>query len=81
MKCKKINENIIKFLKDLTDDNCVDVIQSRHIKVIGIFGGEKRTCVISPSPKSRNYEKNVTSYVRRFLKSLNIECDTSPYFK
>ena len=46
MKCKKINEKIIKFLKDLTDDNCVDVIQSRHIKVVGIFGGEKRTCVI-----------------------------------
>ena len=78
MKCKKINENIIKFLKDLTDDNCVDVIQSRHIKVVGIFGGEKRTCVISLLKII--IMKNVTSYVRRFW-MLNIECDTSPYFK
>ena len=29
MKCKKINEKIIKFLKDLTDDNFVDVIKSQ----------------------------------------------------
>ena len=81
MKCKKINVEIIKFLKKITDDNHVEVIRSRHIKVIGIFGGEKRTCVISPSPKSRNYERNVTSYVRRFLRSLNIECDITPSFK
>ena len=67
---KVINRRVIKILRSYTDNNYVDVIQNKHIKVIGTYGGVTRSFPLSPSPTHSNYERSVRSYLNRFLQSV-----------
>ena len=65
-----INRRVINILRTNTDDNNVDVVQNKHIKVIGTYGGVSRSFLLSPSPTHSNYERSVRSYLNRFLQSV-----------
>ena len=66
------NKRCIKALTKLTDNNEVVITQNKHLKVIGLFGGEERSFTLCTSPSSVTYEKKVRSQFKRFIKSLNI---------
>ena len=48
-----IYRRVINILRTYTDDNNVDVVQNKHIKVIGTYGGVSRSFLLSPSPTHR----------------------------
>ena len=43
MLVRKINRKVITLLTQLSDNRELDIQQNKHIKVTGLYGGEKRT--------------------------------------
>ena len=72
MNNRSINHTIIEFLTELTDNNTITIQQNKHIKLIGLYGGKKRSFILSCSPSSY-YTKHMRSCLKRFLKTLDIE--------
>ena len=79
MKPKTNNLVVNGLLKQLSDDKNVSVEQNKHLKVTGFYGGRKKVLILSCSPSS-NYQKNLRSSLRKFLRSLAIEVDLNPIF-
>jgi hypothetical protein len=76
MNNRSINHTIIEFLTELTDNNTITIQQNKHIKLVGLYGGKKRTFMLSCSPSSF-YAKHMRSCLKRFLRTLDI---TEPQF-
>jgi len=72
MNNRSINHTIIEFLTELTDDNTIKIQQNKHIKLIGLFNGKKRSFMLSCSPSS-SYTKHMRSCLKRFLRTLEIK--------
>lgn len=72
MNSSKINKEIIKYLKDLSDNQSIVVHQHKHIKIEGVYGGVKRSLTLAISPSSL-YQRYVRSTLRRFIRTLEIE--------
>ncbi len=72
MNSSKINKEIIKYLKDLSDNQSIVVYQHKHIKIEGVYGGVKRSLTLAISPSSL-YQRYVRSTLRRFIRTLEIE--------
>lgn len=72
MNNRSINHTIIEFLTELTDDNTIKIQQNKHIKLIGLFNGKKRSFMLSCSPSS-SYTKYMRSCLKRFLRTLDIK--------
>lgn len=72
MNNRLINYTIIEFLTELTDNNTIEIQQNKHIKLIGLYGGKKRSFILSCSPSS-SYTKHMRSCLKRFLRTLDIE--------
>ena len=71
------NRRIVKFLRELADDKKVFLETTKHPKVIGVFGGQKRFFCLASSPSS-NYQRSIRCRLNRFVRSLPIE--TKPHF-
>ena len=71
------NRRIVKFLRELADEGKVEVETHKHPKVIGVFGGQKRTFSLSSTPSS-NYQRSIRCRLNRFVRSLPIEI--KPHF-
>ena len=79
MSAKSINRDVIGILRKLSDNNHVNVIQNKHIKVIGVYGGITRSFMLSTSP-SNLYRFHMRSQLSRFIQSLNIKTNiTYPF--
>jgi hypothetical protein len=76
MNNRSINHTIIEFLTELTDNNTITIQQNKHIKLVGLYGGKKRTFMLSCSPSS-GYSKHMGSCLKRFLRPINT---TEPQF-
>ena len=72
MNSSKINKEIIKYLKDLSDNQSIVVYQHKHIKIEGVYGGVKTSLTLAISPSSL-YQRYVRSTLRRFIRTLEIE--------
>ena len=72
MNSSKINKEIVKYLKDLSDNQSIVVYQHKHIKIEGVYGGVKRSLTLAISPSSL-YQRYVRSTLRRFIRTLEIE--------
>ena len=72
MNSSKINKEIVKYLKDLSDNQRIVVYQHKHIKIEGVYGGVKRSLTLAISPSSL-YQRYVRSTLRRFIRTLDIE--------
>ena len=70
MSTKSINRKVIDFLRHLSDEKELHIVQNSHIKVTGLYGGKKRTFTLSSSPSSRLYPSITRSQLRRFLRSI-----------
>ena len=79
MKNTTINRKVIGLLRQLSDDKNVFVEQNKHLKVTGIYGGQRRVLILYCSPSS-TYQKKLRSTLRRFLRSLAVEVDLNPIF-
>jgi len=79
MKTTTINRKVIGLLRQLSDDKNVFVEQNKHLKVTGIYGGQRRVLILYCSPSS-TYQKKLRSTLRRFLRSLAIEVDLNSIF-
>jgi len=81
MKNNAINRKVIALLKEVSDDNQVWITQRSHIKVVGNYGGQERTFMLSSSPTNRRYLPSVRSRLKRFLQSLDIQQEIEyPFF-
>ena len=81
MKSRAINHKVIALLKRISDENQIKVLQNTHIKVIGNYGGQERTFMLSSSPTNTNYLCATRSRLKRFLQSLDIKTNIQyPYF-
>ena len=80
MSSKSINRDVIGILRKLSDDNNVTVVQNKHIKVVGVYGGITRSFMLSTSPSSPHYRLFLRSQLTRFIQSLNIKTNiTYPF--
>ena len=79
MKTSTINRKVIGLLRQLSDDKNVSVEQNNHLKITGVYRGQKRVLTLSCSPSS-SYQKKLRSTLRRFLRSLAVEVDLNPVF-
>ena len=70
MSPKSINRKVIDFLRHLSDKQEVQIVQNNHIKVTGLYGGEKRTITLSSTPARSYYPSSIRSQLRRFLRSI-----------
>ena len=70
MNNRSINQTIIEFLTELTDNNTITIQQNKHIKLIGLYGGKNRSFILSCSPSS-GYTKHMRSCLKRFLRTIN----------
>ena len=78
---QSINRKVITLLTQLSDNQKLQIKCNKHLKVTGIYGGEKRTFTLANSPSTSNYEKRMRSTVKRFINSLNIHTSIShPFF-
>lgn len=78
MSTRSINRKVIGHLKELSDDKEVHVTQNKHIKVTGLYGGEKRSFVLACSPFS-NYQKTALSALRRFIRSIPLQVNPTDF--
>ncbi len=77
----KINRQAIKLLKGLTDDKRINLTLKRHIKVEGVYGGQRRVFHLANTPSTHSYPQKIRSDIKRFIQSLNIKTDIQyPYF-
>ena len=65
-----INSQCIKALTELSDNNEVTVVQNKHIKIVGLYGGVRKVFTLSTTPDTRHYERAVRSRFRRFADSV-----------
>ena len=72
MEYRAINKKVIALLTQLSDNQQLDIQQNKHIKLSGIFNGERRVLALSVSPRHHAYAGKIRSRVRRFIASLNI---------
>ena len=70
MSTKSINQKVFDFLRQLSDKQEIQIVQNNHIKVTGLYGGEKRTIFLSSSPSQSHYPSSTRSQLRRFLRSI-----------
>ena len=76
----KINRQAIKLLKGLTDDKKINLTLKKHIKVEGVYGGQRRVFHLANTPSTLDYQKKIRSDIKRFIQSLNIKTDIQyPY--
>ena len=79
MSAKSINRDVIGILRKLSDDKNVTVVQNKHIKVVGVYGGITRSFMLSTSPSSQ-YRLFLRSQLARFIQSLNVKTNiTYPF--
>ena len=77
----KINKQIIKLLKGLTDDKKLKITLKNHVKVEGIYGGQRRVFHLANTPSTHAYPQKIRSDIKRFIQSLNIKTNVQyPYF-
>ena len=77
----EINRRAIKLLKGLTDDKKINLTLKNHIKVEGVYGGQRRVFFLSNTPSSNFYQQKIRGDIKRFIQSLNITTDIQyPYF-
>ena len=77
----KINRQAIKLLKGLTDDKNIKITLKNHIKVEGVYGGQRRGFHLANTPSTLDYQKKIRSDIKRFIQSLNITTTVQyPYF-
>jgi hypothetical protein len=79
MNTNKINQKIIGFLRELSDDKTIKIEQNKHLKVTGYYGGNKKVLILFCSPSSC-YQTYLRSTLRRFLRSLDADIDLKPIF-
>ena len=70
MKNSEINRKVISLLKQISDDNQVWITQKKHIKVVGNYGGQERSFMLSSSPTNQRYLPSIRCCLKRFLASL-----------
>ena len=78
MNTRSINRKVIELLTELTDNKEVQVICNKHIKVIGVYGGQKRTHSLCCSPSSC-YLKSARGNLRQFIRSLPLQLNPTDY--
>ena len=80
-KASKINKKIIGLLKGLTDNNYVYIKRTKHIHVIGVYGGIERSFPLCGTPSTKYYQQLKNTQLKKFFNSLPIENNLSyPYF-
>ena len=78
MSTRSINRKVIELLTELSDTNRVSVTQNKHIKVTGLFAGEKHSLVLALSPSS-NYQRTSCAALRKFIRSTNLKVNPTNY--
>ena len=78
MNTRSINRKVIELLTELTDNKEVQVIHNKHIKVTGVYGGQKRSHSLCCSPSSC-YLMRAQGDLRRFIRSLPIHVNPTDY--
>ena len=71
MNTRSINRKVIELLAELSDNKEVSVKRNKHIKVTGVFAGEKHSLMLACSPFS-NYQRTACAALRKFIRSTNL---------
>jgi len=78
MNTRSITRRVIELLTELSDNKEVQIIQNKHIKISGLYGGERRAFVLPCSPSS-NYKRNVCAALRSFIRSTRLQVNPTNY--
>ena len=78
MSASSINRKVIELLTELSDTKEVTVTHNKHIKVTGVFAGEKHSLMLVSSPYS-NYQRTACAALRKFIRSTNLPVNPTDY--
>ncbi len=73
MKVSQVNRSVINLLRYLSDDGELLINKRPHIKITGVFNGQKRVVTLCHSPMESYYEREIRSIIRRFIEPMDLD--------